>query len=189
MVFNFFKSLKSANKNNKHINTHIENNDEERIRKANEQFYSEFDFEDDGSIDCDGYWNFCPVLKQLIEKGCPPAREIVLSAYGNTDISLNVSWGNSPEFDDLAVTVLYFGKPIRFWREISIHEDIVSDEYEDYKKYECQLDMNELERFIEELQEMSVMAIEFYWYGEDLSRELYGGEMTEIAKHITVEAL
>lgn len=162
-----------ASEINNHINTPVENYKEEVINRANEQIPSCFDYEldDDGSINCVGYWNFCPVLKLLIEKGCPPEGDIVLSAHGNTEISLNVSWGKSPIYDDLAVTVLYFDNPIKFWREITIHKDLTSEEYDAYKKYERHLDMDELDRFISDLQEMSVQAIELYYYGNDTTIE------------------
>ncbi len=155
------KSRKNVTKDNDKSNN---------INKANELFYPEYEFEDDGSIFCDGYWDFVPVLKHLIEKGCPPLREVNISAYENTEITLNVAWAGSSAHEEVGVTVLYNGKPVRFWRDIKLRDDLKEEDYQKYKQYESRIDFDELEKFVDNLQDWTVHAIEFYYFGSDWQR-------------------
>lgn len=158
-ISSIIKSHKNAAKDNS-----------SNINDANELFYPEYEFEDDGSICCECYSDFIPVLKHLMERGCPPSKEVIISAWGNTDITLNVGWAWSPEHEEVDVTVLYNGIPVRFWRDIKLRNDLNKGKYQKYKKYESQIDFDELEKFIEDLQNWTVHAIEFYYFGSDWQR-------------------
>ena len=131
--------------------------------KATVQLYSGFNLNDDGSIICNSHLDYVPVLKALLKKGCPKEREISVCSEGS-EISFHVKRSSSPVHDETGITLLYFGRPIKFWREIKVRKDLKYKEYVEYKKNEQSITFDELEQFVNEFQRLTAHAINNYYY-------------------------
>ena len=144
-------------------NSDTANINDSDINKAAVQLFCGFNLNDDGSIVCNSYLDFAPVLKALVKKGCPKEQEISVFSEGS-EISFHVKSSSSPVHDEIGITLLYFGRPVKFWREIKVRKDLKYREYVEYKKHEQSITFDELEQFVNEFQRLTTHAIKNYYY-------------------------